>query len=60
MQLENAPAVFAGNGFSLMCDKKGGKKHAGQTAKKNTIEGNVKAGTEKIRPTLKTTIWARR
>ncbi|GEM_PF-6915132 len=58
--VEDTPAVFAGNGFCRMSDKKDDRKHAAQTAKKNSIEDNVQQiGTRRTKPISKATIWAR-
>jgi len=59
IHVENAPAVFVGNGFCRMSDKKDDRKHAAQTVKKNSIEDNVQIGTRRIKPISKTIIWAR-
>ncbi|MCK5783381.1 MAG: hypothetical protein KAH06_02970 [Desulfobacterales bacterium] len=56
--MENAPAVFAGDGFCRMSGKKDDKKHVVQVVKMNCIEGNVKHGTKGIKRILKTIIWA--
>jgi len=58
--MESAPAVFAGNGFCRMLDKKDVKKHVARTAKENCIGDNVKTGIRRTKLILKTTIWARR